>query len=1014
MADRPALAKSVFISCVSEEFENPGGRYPGLRTDLDRYLRPAQCDVCVQEILPQMPVDTIEKLDSRIRDCAAVIHVVGEKSGAIANVDAVRAYLDAEPSFLASRPELKTALGDLSDLTYTQWEAFIALHRNIPLFVYASDGASAQRTHLDRLRLGRRHESAFRDPADLFGQLIGDLHVIIPTLPPRPVIAPSRILRHSPEHLFGREQWLDELDEIWNARPSVNVFALIAWGGAGKTSVVAHWVAKRLAARGWPGVERYFDWSFYSQGTREQSQASGDFFIAEALKFFGDPDPQAGSPWDRGQRLAGLVRRHRTLLVLDGIEPLQYPPNSPQAGELKDQALAALLLGLAADNPGLCIVTSREALKNLETFHGGTVDERKLEKLTKEAAISLLRHLQISGTDEEMEEAWHDAGGHALTISLLGRFLADAHGGDIRHRHDVHLEEADRETPGRTAMKVLLAYEKWLESAGPERQRDLAVLRLMGFFDRPATADCLAALRARKPPGVWQRLLSSKMRQIHRIFGPLTAITDAQWQTALNDLAELDLITLSHVDSIDHTEVTVDAHPLVREYFAQQLKGRSPAAFRAGHSRLFDHLCNATEHQPDTLAGLHPLYQAVVHGCLAGRQQEAREKVYRDRILRGTGSGGNYSTFQLGAVSADLGAVVAFFDEPWSRLSANLSAPDQAWLLNEAAFSLRALGRLTEAVEPMQVSLKQFADAQDWRQAAVAASNLSELEVTLGRLGQAVADGRRAIELADRSGDAFQKMARRTTAADALHQAGERAEAGELFAAAERMQAERQPQFPLLYSVGGSRFADLLLAPAERAACRAVLNHLEPGQETAPVVSDNTEEALKACGKAEQRAQEVFRWRRGTVWNPAGDALLDIAHDHLTLARARLYRALLSAAPAAASAGLAAEVSTALAKLRESNNLDDLPKALLTAALHAGALAQQPKEARLLLDEAQMIAERGPMPLYLADVHLHRARLFRDRAELAKARALIEKHGYWRRREELEDAEEAFSNASQP
>jgi hypothetical protein len=61
-----------------------------------------------------------------------------------------------------------------------------------------------------------------------------------------------------------------------------------------------------------------------------------------------------------------------------------------------------------------------------------------------------------------------------------------------------------------------------------------------------------------------------------------------------------------------------------------------------------------------------------------------------------------------------------------------------------------------------------------------------------------------------------------------------------------------------------------------------------------------------------------------------------------------------------------------------------------------------------MLDEVQMIAERGPMPLYLADVHLHRARLFRDRAELAKARALIEKHGYWRRREELEDAEEAF------
>ena len=85
-----------------------------------------------------------------------------------------------------------------------------------------------------------------------------------------------------------------------------------------------------------------------------------------------------------------------------------------------------------------------------------------------------------------------------------------------------------------------------------------------------------------------------------------------------------------------------------------------------------------------------------------------------------------------------------------------------------------------------------------------------------------------------------------------------------------------------------------------------------------------------------------------------------------------------------------------------------LPKALLTAALYFGGLAGQPDEARRHLAEAQQIAERGPMPLYLADVHLHRARLFRDKAELAKARALIEKHGYWRRKEELTDADAAI------
>ena len=63
--------------------------------------------------------------------------------------------------------------------------------------------------------------------------------------------------------------------------------------------------------------------------------------------------------------------------------------------------------------------------------------------------------------------------------------------------------------------------------------------------------------------------------------------------------------------------------------------------------------------------------------------------------------------------------------------------------------------------------------------------------------------------------------------------------------------------------------------------------------------------------------------------------------------------------------------------------------------------------ARADLDEAERIARRGEMRLHLADVQLHRARLFRDRAALAEARQLIDECGYGRRREELEDAERA-------
>ena len=127
--------------------------------------------------------------------------------------------------------------------------------------------------------------------------------------------------------------------------------------------------------------------------------------------------------------------------------------------------------------------------------------------------------------------------------------------------------------------------------------------------------------------------------------------------------------------------------------------------------------------------------------------------VYADRILRGTESGGNYSTFMLGAIAADLGAVACFFDRPWSHLSPNLSPADHAWLLNETAIRLRALGRLTEAVEPLRATLEINAEAEHWRNTAGNASNLSELELTLGNVSVAIADAAKAVTFADRSGD---------------------------------------------------------------------------------------------------------------------------------------------------------------------------------------------------------------------------------------------------------------------
>jgi hypothetical protein len=543
-------------------------------------------------------------------------------------------------------------------------------------------------------------------------------------------------------------------------------------------------------------------------------------FFQKALEHFGDPEPE--KPEKKAARLAKLIQKQRSLLILDGLEPLQYPPHHPQTGQITDPDLRELLGLLAQFNPGLCLVSSRQALSDFRSGDASPIRQHDLEDLPLEAAVSLLRKMQITGTDEDLKQAAKDYACHALSLIVLGRFLF-VKGGDIRIRDQIKLERASEnrnQQITRNAWHVLEAYEEWLSS--PQgNAADVQALRLTRLFDRPASVDCLAALR--RPPAM------------AGLTDALVGLSDDKWNGVLLRLHEAHLIQLrfpaveagSFAPRPEPCQVALDAHPLIREYFAKRLREQQPEAFREAHSRLFDHLCATTEHRPDGLDGLQPLYQAVVHGCLAGRQPEACVKVYHERILRGTGDDGYYSAHKLGAIGADLGAVAAFFDQPWSLLSPNLGEAAQSWLLNEAGYRLGALGRLTEAREPMRVGLERRVREKSWANAARSASNLSELEVTLGLLGEAVVSARRGIEFADESGDAFQQMCNRITAADALHQSGtpgERRESRGLFEKAESLQREDQPQFDLLYSLQGFRYCDLILAPAERAAWNVVLS----------------------------------------------------------------------------------------------------------------------------------------------------------------------------------------------
>nr|MDQ2694475.1 toll/interleukin-1 receptor domain-containing protein [Pseudomonadota bacterium] len=395
--------------------------------------------------------------------------------------------------------------------------------------------------------------------------------------------------------LIGRDAELARLDAAW-ADPGTHVFSIVAWGGTGKTALVNHWWGYMAADR-WRGAQRVFGWTFYSQGAGDDRAASSDQFIDRALRFFGDPQPESGSPWDKGDRLAVLIRKYKTLLILDGLEPLQHPPGF-QEGRLKDPAMQTLLRGLDAANPGLCVVTTREAVADLAAHCTSTAQILNLERLSPESGVKVLKELGVDGPPEELLKAVEDVKGHALALNLLGKYLYQAYHGDVRRRSEVRLWEADEGQDGH-ARKVMAAYESWFGD-GPE----LSILYLLGLFDRAADGASLAALR-REPA-------------IPGLTDVLVGLSQTKWNVAVAHLREAGL-----VESNPRAADTLDAHPLMREHFGRRLEERFPAAWRAGHGRLYEHLRDTTPEFPNTLEAMLPLFAALVHGCLSGRHKEA-------------------------------------------------------------------------------------------------------------------------------------------------------------------------------------------------------------------------------------------------------------------------------------------------------------------------------------------------------------------------------------------------------
>ena len=106
-----------------------------------------------------------------------------------------------------------------------------------------------------------------------------------------------------------------------------------------------------------------------------------------------------------------------------------------------------------------------------------------------------LRALGENGDEAALHTVSDEFRGDCFALTLLGSYLTDAYRGDIRCRSEVSGHLAQDLRQGSHARKVMESYQTWL-GEGPE----LAVLRMLGLFDRPADETALEALL--KPPAI--------------------------------------------------------------------------------------------------------------------------------------------------------------------------------------------------------------------------------------------------------------------------------------------------------------------------------------------------------------------------------------------------------------------------------------------------------------------------------------------------------------------------------
>ncbi len=236
--------------------------------------------------------------------------------------------------------------------------------------------------------------------------------------------------------LLRARDWQDrpEQEQVcdwWRGRRA-GVCALVGIGGAGKTAIADRFL-RRL-----PGVlspadgtqkddtlmppRQLFVFSFYDAPNPD------DFFGRLAAWLRDEPFDEAARTPSYEQTLMLLAKARGCLLVMDGLEKAQsIGIRGSPLGHITDGRLRDLVLR-AADGymPGLAmLITTRFRLFDPLAERSPDYYPIAVEKLAPETCVALLRQRGVSlGTADGLRAIARDQGFHALSVDLIGGYIA--------------------------------------------------------------------------------------------------------------------------------------------------------------------------------------------------------------------------------------------------------------------------------------------------------------------------------------------------------------------------------------------------------------------------------------------------------------------------------------------------------------------------------------------------------------------------------------------------------------